>query len=261
MTASVATVAHPGPFAANPVLTKGEGRPVVFLHGAFGQEWNGLLEDLSRNFAVHAPAHPGSVDAADLKSLPGFWELVLYYDDLFTALGLEDFDLIGHSFGGMVAAEYAATYPGKVRRLVLIDAMGLWNDNHPVEDHLLASEATRRALLYHDQSRPEVVERLTDPSDPDEAREAFIARFLALAGSGHFIHPIPERGLGRRLRRITADTLLVWGADDRLTPIHYADEFQAAIANARIVRVADAGHVPFVEQRDKVSPAVEEFLA
>ena len=38
MTASVATVAHPGPFAANPVLTKGEGRPVVFLHGAFAQQ-------------------------------------------------------------------------------------------------------------------------------------------------------------------------------------------------------------------------------
>lgn len=260
MSASIESVALPGPFAANPVLVKGDGPPVVFLHGAFGQEWNPLLEDLSKSYTVYAPAHPGSIDAGDLATLHSFWELVLYYDDLFTTLGLERFDLIGHSFGGMAAAEYAATYPGRVRRLVLIDAMGLWNDDHPVGDHLLASEETRRALLYHDQAHPAVVERLTAPANPEKALDAFIAQYQALAGSSHFIHPIPERGLDQRLRRIAAETLVVWGVEDRLTPLHYADVFQAGIPNARVVRVADAGHVPFVEQRDQVSPAVEAFL-
>ncbi|WP_433948330.1 alpha/beta fold hydrolase [Brevundimonas diminuta] len=260
MSASVKSITLPGPFAANPVLTKGDGPPVVFLHGAFGQEWNPLLDDLSKSYTVYAPAHPGSIDAGDLTTLHSFWELVLYYDDLFTALGLEQFDLIGHSFGGMAAAEYAATYPGRVRRLILIDAMGLWSYDHPVEDHLLASEETRRALLYHDQANPGVVERLAVSSDPEKALDAFIAQYQALAGSAHFIHPIPERGLDHRLRRIAAKTLVVWGTEDRLTPIHYADAFQAGIPDAKVVRIADAGHVPFVEQRGQVSPAVEAFL-
>jgi pimeloyl-ACP methyl ester carboxylesterase len=55
--------------------------------------------------------------------------LLLYYDDLFDRLGLDRVDLVGHSFGGMVAAEYAATFRDRVGKLVLIDAMGLWRDD------------------------------------------------------------------------------------------------------------------------------------
>ena len=77
-----------------------------------GRSRGGFLDDLSTSRKVYAPAHAGSVDLADLEALDGLWDLLLYYDDLFAALGLQKFDLVGHSFGGMVAAEYAATYPG-----------------------------------------------------------------------------------------------------------------------------------------------------
>lgn len=261
MSAVVSPVALSSAFAPNPVLIKGEGKPVVFLHGVMGQEWNGMLDKLAETRTVYAPAHPGSIEADDLKDLHSFWELILYYDDLFAGLGLEQFDLIGHSFGGMVAAEYAATFPTKIGKLVLIDAMGLWSDDHPVEDHLLASEETRRGLFYHDQDHPQVVERLTDPADPDAARDAFIARFLALASSSHFIHPIPERGLNKRLRRITAPTLLLWGGEDRLTPPAYAQDFHSAIERSRIALIVNAGHVPFVEQQEAVSKELAEFFA
>jgi pimeloyl-ACP methyl ester carboxylesterase len=250
----------PGGFVANPVLSKGQGRPVVFLHGPFGQEWSGFLDDLAAGRQVFAPAHAGSVDLADLDALDGLWDLLLYYDDLLAVLGLGRFDLIGHSFGAMVAAEYAATYPDRVGKLVLIDALGLWNERYPVADHLLAIPPVQAALRFHDLENPTVAEVLLAPTEPAEIEAALVERFLALSSTSHFIHPIPERGLRKRLRRIKAETLIVWGAQDHLTPKAYASDFAAAIAGARVVMIADAGHTPHLEQRDRVSAAVGEFL-
>jgi pimeloyl-ACP methyl ester carboxylesterase len=253
-------VAHPGSFAANPVLIKGTGRPLVFLHGPFGQEWLEFHDDLATIRTVYAPAHPGSVDMADLGRLDHFWDLLLYYDDLFRGLDLNKFDLVGHSFGGMVAGEYAATFPDRVGKLVLLGAMGLWNDAHPVADHLLASPKRRRELRFGNVDSEIVTKYLTPPTDPTLAQDAYIREFQALASTSHFIHPIPERGLRRRLRRISAPTLLLWGADDRLVPATYAQEFAAEIRGARIAVIADAGHTPQLEQRKETTRVVKAFL-
>ena len=253
-------VAHPGGFVANPVLTSGTGRPVVCLHGLFGHEWGGLLDDLATTRKVIAPAHAGSIDLADLERLDGLPDLLLYYDDLFAALDLGQFDLVGHSFGGMVAAEYAATWPGRIGKLVLIDPLGLWNEAHPVADHLLSTPSVQNAMRFHDLANPAVADHLRASTDPADIQAGLIARFLVLASTSQFIHPIPERGLRRRLRRIKAETLIVWGAEDRLTPRPYAEEFAAAIEGARLAIVPGAGHTPQLEQRATTSEAVLDFL-
>ncbi len=246
--------------AENPVLAQGSGSPVVFLHGPFGQEWPGYLDDLAARHRVLAPASPGIADATDLERFDGLWDLVLYYDDLLDALGLGQVDLVGHSFGGMVAAEIAATIPARVRRLVLIDPMGLWTDASPVEDHLLVSEERRAELLYHDRSVPEVAERLRVPDDLAEAQAGVLRLFDALGATAHFIHPIPERGLRRRLGRVRARTLVIWGREDRLVPASYAREFVAAIPDAAHELVPGAGHCPHLEQREAVTAATLRFL-
>lgn len=257
---AVTRVAHPAGFVANPVMIKGRGAPVVFLHGLFGQEWGGFLDDLASDRKVYAPAHAGSVDLGDLETLDGLWDLLLYYDDLFAALELKRFDLVGHCFGGMVAAEYAATYPDRVGKLVLIDALGLWNENYPVADHLLSTAPVQAKMRFHDLGNAAVAEQISVPSEPAAAQAALVKRFLALGSTAQFIHPIPERGLHRRLRRITAETLIVWGAEDRLTPRPYADDFAAGIKGSRVAVIADAGHTPQLEQRSVVSDRVRDFL-
>jgi pimeloyl-ACP methyl ester carboxylesterase len=251
----------PGSFAANPVLIKGQGAPVVYLHGPFGQEWDGFLDDLSLHRRVYAPAHAGAEQTEDLEHLDGIPDLLLYYDDLFDRLGLGRVDLVGHSFGGMVAAEYAACFRDRVGKLVLIDAMGLWRDDAPVEDHLLVAPEKLVKLLFHDPSSPEVVAKLTMPKEREAMNAAIVRRFGALASTSHFIHPIPERGLKRRLRRIKAETLVLWGAQDALVPPVYAAEFGALIPNARIEMIQGSGHVPQIEQRKVVSEHLERFLA
>ena len=90
---------------------------------------------------------------------------------------------------------------------------------------------------------------------------AIVQRFGALASTAHFIHPIPERGLKRRLPRIKAETLVLWGAQDTMVPAIYAAEFKALIPNARVQMIEKAGHVPQIEQRQLVSDHLKTFLA
>jgi pimeloyl-ACP methyl ester carboxylesterase len=117
-----------GAFEPNPVMIRGEGAPVVYLHGVFGPEWNGVLDDLAESRRVIAPSSVGADEPDEMRNIDSIFELSLYYDEVFDRLGLGQFDLIGHSFGGMAAAEYAALFPKRVRRLVLIDPFGLWLD-------------------------------------------------------------------------------------------------------------------------------------
>ena len=92
------------------------------------------------------------------------------------------------------------------------------------------------------------------------ARRTFVvARRLAVAGK--ILFPIPNRRLSKRLYRLTADTLLVWGAADRLIVPAYAAQWQALIPGARIEMIAGAGHMVPYEQPDAFAQAVHAFLA
>jgi pimeloyl-ACP methyl ester carboxylesterase len=255
-------IAVPGGFAANPVVAKGEGNPLVFLHGPFGPEWPGYLDDLAEQHRVFAPSTPGVEDAADLALLDDLSDLVLYYDDLFDTLGLDQIDLVGHSFGGMVAAEIAAVYGDRVRRLVLIDPMGLWLDALPTNDHVLAPVDRRNHWLYHDHENAEVAERLVVPDDIAEGQAKSIREFSAIAATSHFTFPIAEHGLSKRLRRIRAKTLVLWGAQDGLMSAkEYSQAFRTALPDATVQIIENAGHYPYLEQRDAVSRLTLEFLS
>jgi pimeloyl-ACP methyl ester carboxylesterase len=119
------------------VTVAGSGPLVVFLHGAGGLTWDAFLDDLSGQFTVYAPAHPGTASDPDaVRNIRGLWELVLYYYELFDNLGLRSPAVVGYSFGGMVAAEVAATNPERVSKLFLMASIGLWRDDHPVQDSM-----------------------------------------------------------------------------------------------------------------------------
>jgi pimeloyl-ACP methyl ester carboxylesterase len=259
---SIVEIGLPGGFAANAVLTAGAGPPVVYLHGPFGQEpLSGFLADLTGDHQVWAPAHPGGEDPADLERLDHLYDLLLYYDDLFEALELETFDLVGHSFGAMVAAELAAGFRHRVQRLVLLAPLGLWRDDAPVADYVVLPHEEQRALLFHDPASPAAQAAFVPPLGPsDDGPEAAVRRLTAIASTSHFVWPIPERGLAKRLRRIEAPTLLVWGRQDAVVDVAYAADFAASIDNASVRVVDGAGHYPHVEEREQVAEATLAFL-
>lgn len=244
------------------VKIAGNGPPLVFFHGAYGLTWDPFLDTLAQQYTVYAPEHPGTTpgDPDAIKPLDNLWDLVLYYYDVFDHLGLEAPAVVGHAFGGMVAAEVAATNPQRVSRLVLLSPIGLWRDDAPVLNWMaMAPDAMAKAVFF-DPTGPLAQQVLALPEAPEAQVEVQIQIAWTLACTGKFVWPIPDKGLKKRLYRIKSPTLIVWGKQDGLVPPVYAHEFANRLADARVEIVDRAAHVPHLEQLATVSGLVQRFL-
>jgi pimeloyl-ACP methyl ester carboxylesterase len=244
------------------VHVAGEGPPLVFFHGPWGLTWGPFLDALAARFTVYAPEHPGTTPGEPdaVYEVDGVWDLVLCYDELLDRLGLTDVTLVGHSFGAMVACEVAALRPTRVRRLVLIDPIGLWRDDAPVVNWMLVAPADLAQHVFREPAGDAAKALFSIPEDLDAAALARTRLTWAMGCTGKFIWPIPDKGLKKRIHRVTAPALLVWGRDDRLVPAVYADEFARRLPRTRVEVVKDAGHAPHLERPETVARLVQGFL-
>jgi len=244
------------------VQIRGEGPPLVYLHPASGLAWDPFLEELAGGRTVYAPLVPGtSMDDPDaIDEVRDLWELVLVEQEGLLALGLEGADLVGASFGGMLACELQAAFPGMFGRLVLLDPIGLWRDDAPVTNWLLTAPQDLPALLFHDPSSPEAQAMFALPEDPAAMADAIAGATWAMGCTAKFVWPVPDRGLARRLHRVAAPTLVIWGREDALVSSVYAEEFGRRIAAARVEILEGCGHAPHVEKREETLRLVREFL-
>ncbi len=242
----------------------GSGPPLIYLHGPWGLGPDrAFVTRLDGSHTVYAPKFPGTSrgDHEAVHALENWLDLVVYHGELFEQLGLAAPALVGHSFGGLVAGEFAAAAPKSVGKLVLIDPVGLWRDDLPVKNWMLLSPDARRRALFAD-FEGEAARRFFDvPTDPD-ARVDTLAKFnWALACTGKFVWPLADRGFKNRIHRVSAPTLIVWGNADGIIAPAYAQEFAKGISGARVELVDKAAHLPHLEQSDHVVKAVLDFLA
>ena len=246
------------------VKTAGSGPPLVYFHPAAGLHFDPFLAELGESYTVYAPEHPGTSegDPDAIHQVDDLRDLVLIYEEAIRRLELPRAPVaIGQSFGGMMAAEIAAHFPSLFAKLVLLDPIGLWRADLPIVNWMLTPAADLPALLFKDPQCPAAKALFTPPADPAEATAAVANMIWALGCTGKFAWPIPERGLVKRLHRITAPTLVVWGADDALIPAAYAAEFGKAIKGSRIEIIPNCGHIPQLEQAATTLKLVQNFLA
>jgi pimeloyl-ACP methyl ester carboxylesterase len=172
-------------------------------------------------------------------------------------LGLKDPILVGHSMGGMIAAEMAAIAPNDVSRLALICPAGLWDDAHPIADLFSTLPFEMPALLFHDAvAGAAMMTAGRNVQDPNFLQTYLVTNARQLGMAGRILFPIPERGLQQRLYRIKAKTVVVWGDSDKLIPPTYAHGFKKGIKGAELVSIPEAGHMVIVEK----TPAVVEAI-
>lgn len=250
-----------GQFQAH-VREAGAGAPVLYLHGAEGPlaGWPPFLASLAGAFRVIAPDLPGFGRSSGGERMDHVLDLTIYLQDLLDALELERVSIIGHDLGGMAAAELAATCDRRVNALALIAPLGLWDDDDPILDFYATPRDALAPLAWHDPVSSAATAVLAPPESDEEARLAGLLRNQNLATSTRFLWPIPDRGLKRRIHRISAPTLLVWGANDGVSPPSYGPRWRQAIAGSQLVTVPDAGHLPMLEQPAAVTSAVIPFL-
>ena len=240
------------------VYEGGEGPSLLWLHGIGGIDpARPLLERLAKRHTVLAPLSPGFSDLAELAEIDDMHDLAIYYDDLLDALELDEVAVAGHSFGAMVAAELAAHYPKRVTQLALISPFGLWNDAYPVVDLFAYTPAQMPELLY---ANPANAPATVSANGGEVDVEALVAVAQSMTTVAKFMWPIPDRGLARRLRRISAATLVVFGEADAFVPPRYAEDFVSAIAGSSSQLIGGAGHMAPVEDPDAVLSAIDGFL-
>jgi pimeloyl-ACP methyl ester carboxylesterase len=240
------------------VYEGGEGPPLLWLHGIGGIDpARPLLVELTMSHTVLAPLAPGFSDLVELADIDDVHDLAIYYDDVLDALGLEHVVVAGHSFGAMLAAEFAAHYPRRVAQLVLISPFGLWNDAYPVADLFALTAGEMPGLLY---ANPANAPTMVTANGGESDLEALVALAQSMTTIAKFMWPIPDRGLARRLRRIGARTLVVFGDADAFVPVKYADDFVAAIPNASSKLIGGVGHMAPAEDPAGVAAALAEFL-
>lgn len=239
----------------------GTGPALVFLHGAGGVTPDDpLLAELSASHRVYAPLIPGYGDSQEAPEIRDMLDFTLHTWDVIQALGLRDPVLVGHSMGGMIAAEMAAVQPNDVSRLALIAPAGLWDDDHPIADLFATLPYEMPALLFHDaEAGAALLTAGRNVTDPGFLQQYLVTNARQLGMAGRILFPIPERGLAQRLYRIRARTVVIWGDSDRLIPPTYAHAFKRGIAGAELVSIPEAGHMVGVEQPKAVADAIRRL--
>jgi len=244
------------------VLETGSGAPVVFLHGAGGLlDENPFLDELATRYRVYAPELPGYGESLGEELLEDMLDFALHGWDVVAALGLERPNIVGHSMGGMIAAEMAAVAPHDLAKLVLVSAAGLWIPEHPIPDIFAFLPHEYAQVLFHDPAAGQAL--LTgglDFTNMQALADFYIANSRRMATAGKILFPIPNRRVAKRLYRVTAETLVVWGKQDRLIPPVYGEKWIQLIPDARLVQLDAAGHMLPYEQPRACATAVANFI-
>jgi proline-specific peptidase len=261
----------------------GHGYPLLLMHGGPSLDHWSLLpfRQLAGQFTVIFYDHRcnGRSTGAPVSSMT--WEnLTADAEALREELGFERWAVLGHSFGGHVALEYALRYPASLSHLVLLDTGGeaRW------AQHNAAEVLARRGYS------PKKVELVRRWFNGEFAPHAYVPMAMRI-GPAYYHHPslwLTARDLahgewrakmrpqalifaGRHLLRgwtvmdrigeITVPTLVMAGRDDFVFPPQCQRELAAAIPNARLRIIDRAGHSPHSEQTAEVMATVRHFLA
>jgi pimeloyl-ACP methyl ester carboxylesterase len=255
------------------VLEAGQGDPLVYLHGfadlhGVAAELQPFHRRLSEAARVIAPAHPGCAGSDELPDGCDIDDVIFHYLEVFDALGLKYFDLVGHCVGGWIAAELAVRHPERIAGLVLIGACGLFVPGEPIGDVFMHAQPERgidyqslRTLLFSAADAPPALRFFPDGRGDidEEVRRYQMLRFGSFVGfkPPYFYH----RTLRDRLHRACMPALAVWGDDDRMVPRAHGEAYVKALPAAQALElVPNAGHAAPLQQPQETAARVLRFL-
>lgn len=257
----------------------GKGPLVLLIHGMAGSAatWKQVMTALSEHFTVLAPDLLGHGESDKSKDDYSLGAMASVLRDLIVALGYKRATVVGQSYGGGIAMQFAYQYPERCERLVLVDAGGLGKEVNPLlrlltlpgsEAVLLVScappvrhvvEKIGRLLLRNKLEDAAVIPELwrSYSSLGDvEARRAFLRTLRAVIDPrGQSVSATDKLYLAAGM-----PTLIIWGEDDRVIPVEHAHAAHAAIAGSWLEIIEGVGHYPHCEAPDRFVEALTEFI-
>ncbi len=229
---------------------RGNGQSFLVLHGGAGPQSVAVFAELlaeKSDKRVLAPIHPGFGGTPRPERLQSVAALAALYSTLLDDLDLEDVTVVGNSVGGWITAELALLGTPRVGRIVLLDAVGIEVEGHPVADVSGLAVPEIQALSFHDPT-PFRVDPATIPDAQKTIMAANGAALAVYAGTPAMADPT----LLDRLGTIAIPTLVMWGESDRIVDPAYGQAYARAIRAARFELLPATGHLPQMETPDLV---------
>jgi pimeloyl-ACP methyl ester carboxylesterase len=241
------------------LFDQGQGAPLLYLHGGGGIALDiPFLERLAQTRRVIAPSHPGFGKSSLPDWLDSIDDIAHVYLELMDRRSLSRVDVVGFSIGGWIAANIATKVPERINRLVLIGPVGVKTgkpDKLDIPDVFAMPREKLDALRFHDPANnPIDLAKLPDDQLNIVARNS---ESLALLTWEPYMH---DPKLRHRLHRVTVPTLFLRGGSDGIVSADYLERYAKLVPNARLDTIAQAGHLPHVEQRETTVTKVLQFL-
>ncbi|ORW28824.1 hypothetical protein AWB91_02045 [Mycobacterium paraense] len=259
----------------------GSGPALLLIHGVGdnSKSWDTVHAKLAQRFTVIAPdllGHGESDKPHADYSLPAFANGMR---DLLAVLGIDRVTVVGHSFGGGVAMQFAYQYPQLVERIVLVSAGGVAKDVSlalRLAAMPLGAEAlgvlrapgvmpTIRRVGRAVQSALGSTRFGRDAAEVVDLLEGFLDRDGLAAFARTLRSVVDARGqyvtmLDRSYLVESVPVQIVWGEDDLIIPVEHAHTAHAAMPGSRMEIFEDSGHMPFHDHPDRFVEVVERFV-
>jgi len=240
---------------------------LVYLHSAQGEgPGMALLENLADTRQVVAPLFPGFGDSEGLVHIDDIEDAAFHVLDVLDRLDLAWCDLVGSSLGGWMAAELAVRWPERVRRMVLVNPVGLYVQGAPITEIFGRTPSELAQELFADPEYPlaQLMRAMdgmeADPSlVPFELVRPFLQSQAATAKVGWNPYLHDPKLLGR-LGRVTAPTLIIHARQDGIVPREHAEAYESAIPDAKVADLEGAAHLAALERPDEVATLVLQHL-
>src|SRR5262245_50811139 len=240
------------------IFRGGKGAPLVFLPDTFCSSWLPIHEMLSAHYEVFLPVHPSCAGSEDgFDQFDEIEDMLFHNVDLCEALRLDQPIVVGASFGGWIAAEWAIRYSEGLDKLVLIDALGLRIPDAPAADILAIDNAAVRRALFADPSAALALETIPDTPKQEEIVNTLLGRQTLARFAWQF--PDDPR-LSRYLYRVKTPTLIIWGERDGFVPLAHGRVFHHGIARSEFVVLPNAGHLAHIEATETCVNTILNFL-
>ena len=221
----------------------GAGRPLVLVHGLSGSTrwWTKNIDALADQFRLYLIDLIGFGQSQNGRPFI-LDEAVPYLKKWMDWVSLERASFIGHSMGGLIAADFASDFPNRVERLVLVDTPGL-----PF-GHGMAREiwGMGQSLRYCPVDFLWVM-----------TADAFQAGLINILRIGR---ELLTRDIRTKLAQIDRPALIIWGEHDTVVPLALGQKLNSCLANSQFIIIEGAGHVPMWERPGEFNRVVVDFL-